>query len=109
MLTREQLIRPRTQVVKLEEGTIIIRALTAGEAFEYRGKDLGREAIFGLLALAICDPVLTAEDIASLPVATMNEITRAVFTLNALGDKAIAEAADELKQTAPGDSITNSP
>lgn len=109
MLTREQLIRPRTQVVTLEEGTIVIRALTAGEAFEYRGKDLGREAIFGLLALAICEPTLTAEDIASLPVAVVNEITRAVFTFNALGEKAVAEAADELKKTAPGASISNSP
>ncbi len=109
MLTREQMIAPRTREVALPDGSIVIRALTAGEAMGYRGKDLDAAAIFGLLAKSMVEPALSVDDIACLPVAMVTEITRAVFAFNALGEKAIADAADELKKTPNGDSTTNSP
>ena len=51
MLTREALIKAHTKEVTLEGGSVIIRALTAAEAFELRGKDLQSAEIFAFNAL----------------------------------------------------------
>ena len=99
MLTRDQLVKPRTKEVPLEGGTILIRALTAAEAFELRGKDLQSAEIFGLIAKSIVDPVLSADDIGMLPASTVTTLTTEIFTFNALGPKAIEEATEELKKT----------
>lgn len=107
--TRDKLVAPKTQEVVLDGGTVEIRALSAGEAFEYRGKEMGAEEIFGLLAASIIDPKLTIEDVRALPVATVNKIVIAVFAFNALGEKAVDDAAEELKKTPPGASASNSP
>src|SRR5512146_308676 len=109
MLTRDQLIRPHTKQVEVDGGSICIRALTAGEAMAYRGKDLGADVIFGLIAASIVEPALSVEDVRALPVAIVNEIVKEVFSFNALGEKAIADAQDELKKTPESASITNSP
>ena len=99
MLTREQLIKPRTKEITIEGGSVVIRALTAAEAFEMRGKDMQSAEIFGLIAKSIVDPVLSAEDIGALPASTVTQLTTEIFVFNALGQKAIAEAEAELKKT----------
>lgn len=109
MLTREALLKPRTKEIALDGGAVVIRALTAGEAYAYRGKELGAAEIFGLIALSICEPQLSAEDIASMPVALVGQLTAAIFTFNALGEQAIAAAQDELKKTPPSASTSSSP
>lgn len=109
MLTREQLTAPKTKEVPLDGGSVIIRMLTAGEAFEYRGKELDAEAIFGLLAKAIYDPQLSVDDVRIMPITLTNEIVQAVFAFNALGAKAVQEAQDELKKTATDVLPSNSP
>ena len=99
MLTRDQLVKPRTKEVSLEGGTIIIRALTAAEAFSLRGKDIQSAEIFGLISISVVDPVLTPEDIGMLPTSVVTQLTTEIFAFNALGPKAIAEAESELKKT----------
>lgn len=109
IFSRDQLTAPKTQEVHLEGGSVIIRMLTAGEAMEYRGKQMGAEEIFGMLALSIYDPKMTVEDVREIPVTVVSEIVTAVFTFNALGQKAVKEAIDELKKTTNEDLPVNSP
>ena len=99
MLTREALIKARTKVISIEGGTVIIRALTAAEAFELRGKDLQSAEIFGLIAKSIVDPQLSAEDIGGLAVSVVTQLTTEIFAFNALGEKAVEDATAELKKT----------
>ena len=99
MLTREQLIQRRKKEIALDGGSVVIRALTAAEAFDLRGKDLQSAEIFGLIAMSIVDPQLSAEDVGQLPTSTLTQLTTEIFSFNALGAAAIAEAAEELKKT----------
>ncbi len=78
---------------------MVIRALTAAEAFDLRGKDLQSAEIFGLISRSIVDPELSPEDIGSLPASIVTQLTTEIFAFNALGPKAIAEATEELKKT----------
>jgi hypothetical protein len=99
MLTREALIKAHTKEVSIEGGSVIIRALTAAEAFELRGKDLQSAEIFGLIARSIVDPQLSAEDVGGLAVSVVTQLTTEIFTFNALGEKAVEDATAELKKT----------
>ena len=78
---------------------MVIRALTAAEAFEMRGKDMQSAEIFGMISKSIVDPVLSPEDIGMLPASTLTALTTEIFTFNALGPKAITDAEAELKKT----------
>ena len=98
-LTRDALIEKRTKEVPLDGGTVTIRALTAAEAFEMRGKDMQSAEIFGLIAASIVEPVVSAEDVGLFPASMLNVLTTEIFAFNALGPKAIAEATSELKKT----------
>jgi len=99
MLTRDALIKPRTKEISIEGGNVVIRALTAAEAFDLRGKDMQSADIFGMIAKSIMDPVITPEDVGLLPASTLTELTSEIFIFNALGPKAIAMAEAELKKT----------
>jgi hypothetical protein len=99
MLTRDALIKPRTKEISIEGGNVVIRALTAAEAFELRGVDMQSADIFGMIAKSIVDPVITPEDVGLLPASTLTELTSEIFIFNALGPKAIAMAEAELKKT----------
>lgn len=99
MLTRDALIKPRTKEISIEGGNVVIRALTAAEAFDLRGKDMQSADIFGMIAKSIVDPVITPEDVGLLPASTLTELTSEIFIFNALGPKAIAMAEAELKKT----------
>lgn len=99
MLTRDQLVKPKTKEITIEGGSVVIRALTAAEAFDLRGKDLQSAEIFGMIAKSIVDPVLSADDIGMLPASTVTQLTTEIFAFNALGPKAIDEAQAELKKT----------
>lgn len=78
---------------------MVIRALTAAEAFEMRGKDMQSAEIFGMISKSIVEPVLSPDDIGQLPASILNQLTAEIFAFNALGPKAIAEAEAELKKT----------
>ena len=99
MWSRDDLIKPRTKEITIEGGAMVIRALTAAEAFELRGKDLGSSEIFGLIAMSIVEPVLSADDIGMLPTSIVTELTAEIFTFNGLGSKAVEDATNELKKT----------
>jgi hypothetical protein len=99
MWTREELIKPRTKEITIEGGTMVIRALTAAEAFQLRGKDMQSAEIFGLVSISIVEPVLSADDIGSLPTSIITAITTEIFTFNGLGSKAVEDATAELKKT----------
>ncbi len=99
MWSRDELVKPRTKQITIEGGTMVIRALTAAEAFELRGKDMGSDEIFGLIAKSVVDPVLSAEDIGMLPTSLVTDLTTHIFSFNALGPKAVSDAVDELKKT----------
>lgn len=107
MLTRDQLIKPRTKEITIEGGTMVIRALTAAEAFDLRGKDLGSTEIFGLIAKSIVEPALSPDDIGLLPTSVVTDVTTEIFAFNGLGPKAIENAKAELKKTE--DLTTNLP
>lgn len=106
MWTRDALIKPRTKQITIEGGTMVIRALTAAEAFELRGKDLGSAEIFELIAKSISEPVLSAADIGMLSTSIVTALTAEIFEFNALGKKAVEDATAELKKT--DDLIMNS-
>ncbi len=106
MWTRDDLVKPRTKQITIEGGTMVIRALTAAEAFELRGKDMQSAEIFGLIAKSVVDPVLSPEDIGMMSTSMVTELTTEIFSFNALGQKAVSDAVDELKKT--DDSIINS-
>jgi hypothetical protein len=97
--TRDALIKPKTTEITIEGGSMVIRALTAAEAFEMRGKDMQSAEIFGMIAMSIVDPELTPEDVGLLPASTLKDLVTEIFTFNALNPKAIAEAEAELKKT----------
>jgi hypothetical protein len=99
MLTRDQLVKPKTKEIAIEGGSVVIRALTAAEAFDLRGKDIHSVEIFGIIAMSVVDPVLTVEDVGSLATTTVTKLVSEIFAFNALGSKAIAEAESELKKT----------
>lgn len=99
MLTRDELIKRREKTITIEGGAMVIRALTAAEAMEMRGRDFQSAEIFNLVAASVVDPQLSAEDIGLLPASVMNALTTEIFAFNALGPKAIEEAKDELKKT----------
>lgn len=99
MLTRDDLIKQRTKEITIEGGTMVIRALTAAEAFELRGKDLGSAEIFGIISMSIVDPSLSPEDVGMLPTSIVTSLTTEIFAFNSLGSKAIEDAKNELKKT----------
>jgi hypothetical protein len=97
MWTRDAL-KPKTTEITIEGGTMVIRALTAAEAFEMRGKDLQSAEIFEMISKSIVDPTLSPEDIGLLAASTLTALTTEIFTFNALGPKAITDAENELKK-----------
>jgi hypothetical protein len=99
MLTRDQLVKPKTKEITIEGGSVVIRTLTAAEAFEMRGKDMQSAEIFGLIAKSIVEPVLSTEDVGLLSASIVTQLTTEIFAFNALGKKAVAEAESELKKT----------
>jgi len=106
MWTRDDLVKPRTKEITIEGGSMVIRALTAAEAFELRGKDLGSAEIFELIAKSIYEPALSAADIGMLPTSIVTALTAEIFAFNGLGQKAVEDAKEELKKT--DDLILNS-
>lgn len=105
MLTREQLVTPKTKEITIEGGAVVIRALTAGEAFDLRGKEIGRVEIFEIIALSLVEPSVLPSDVSNMSTATVTQLTTEIFAFNALGKKAVDDATAELKKTE--DSITN--
>ena len=78
---------------------MVIRALTASEAFQLRVKDMQSTEIFGLVSMSIVEPVLSADDIGMLPTSIISELTKEICAFNGLGSKAVDEAVAELKKT----------
>lgn len=78
---------------------MVIRALTASEAFQLRGKDMQSAEIFGLVSMSIVDPQLSPADIGLLPTSIISELTKEIFAFNGLGSKAVDDAVNELKKT----------
>lgn len=99
MLTRDELVKPRTKTISIDGGDVIIRAMSAFEALELRGKDMHSEEIFAVIAQCIQDPKLTGSDIGLMPTSIVTQLTTEIFAFNALGTKAIEDAADELKKS----------
>lgn len=99
MWSRDDLLDPRRKEITIEGGSMVIRALTAGEAFALRGLDLGSGEIFDLIAKSIYEPALSADDVALLPTSFVTQLTAEIFTFNGLGNKAVEDAKDELKKT----------
>ncbi len=106
MLTRDQLVKPKTKEITIEGGSVVIRALTADEAFELRGKDIQKAEIFGLIAKSLVEPVISLEDVGLLPASMVTTLTVEIFAFNALGKKAIADAEGELKKVMTDDKPT---
>ena len=106
MLTREQLVTHKTKEITIDGGSVVIRALTAGEAFDLRGKKIGRVEIFEIIALSLVDPQVLPTDVANMSTATVTQLTTEIFAFNALGSKAVEDAKAELKKT--DDLIMNS-
>lgn len=107
MWSRDDLVKPRTKEITIEGGTMVIRALTAAEAFALRGKDIQSAEIFALIATSVVDPVLSPDDIGLLATSIVTELTTEIFSFNALGKKAVEDATAELKKTE--DLTTTSP
>jgi hypothetical protein len=111
MLTKADLLKPKTTFIDVDGGKLAIRALSASYAMGLRGKDLQGADIFGIIADSIVDEnnasMLTGEEVGTLAIATLEQIVKGIFTFNALGNKAVDEAMGELKKTE--DLTTNSP
>ena len=107
MWSRDDLVKQRTKEITIEGGAMVIRALTAAEALELRGKDIQSAEIFGLISKSIVEPALSPEDVGLLPTSFVTALTMEIFEFNALGKKAVEDAAAELKKTE--DLTTTSP
>jgi hypothetical protein len=111
MLTKAELLKPKTKEIDVDGGKLTIHALSASYAMGLRGKDLQGTDIFGIIADSIVDeqgnPMLTGEEVGTLAITTLEQIVKGIFAFNALGKKAIDEAMGELKKTEG--STTNSP
>lgn len=103
MLTKADLLKPKTKKIPVDDGEILIRALSAAYAMGLRGKDLQGSDIFQIIADSIVDEqgnaLLTGDEVGSLAVATLEQIVKGIFAFNALGEKAVSEAVTELKKT----------
>lgn len=99
MWSRDDLIKQRTKEITIEGDTMVIRAFTASEASEFRGKEIKSAEIFGLIAKSVVEPVLSSEDIGLLPASVVTKLTKEIFTYNAFSPTAVADAIAELKKT----------
>lgn len=110
MLSKADLLKPKTTQIEIDGGSLTIRALSAAYAMALRGKDLQGVDIFQIIADSIIDDngatILTGEEVGSMAMSTLTEIVKGVFAFNALGEKAVSDAVDELKKT--DDLTTNS-
>lgn len=103
MLTKDQLLKPKTTSIKVDGGTLTIRALSAAYAMGLRGKDMQGADIFQIIADSIIDEngavMLTGDEVGALAMSTLQQIVKGVFEFNALGEKAVNDAVAELKKT----------
>jgi hypothetical protein len=103
MITKAELLKPKTTLIDVDGGNLTIRALSAEYAMGLRGKDLQGADIFDIIADSIVDEngikMLTGAEVGTLAIATLVQITKGIFEFNALGKKAVDEAVDELKKT----------
>lgn len=111
MLSKAELLKPKTTTIKVDGGSLTIRALSASYAIDLRGKDLQGSDIFQIIADSIIQEdgsvMLTAAEVGTLSISTTTQITKAIFAFNSLGEKAVSDAVAELKKTE--DLIINSP
>ena len=110
MLTKSDLLKPKTTEIDVDGGKLTIRALSAAYAMALRGKDLQGVDIFEIISDSIVDEkgekMITGEEVGTLAIATLEQIVKQVFEFNALGKKAVEDATAELKKT--DDLIMNS-
>jgi len=103
MLTKADLLKPKTTVIDVDGGSLTIRAMSAEYAMGLRGKDLQGAEIFQIIADSIIDEagntMLTGAEVGTLAISVLEQIVKGVFAFNALGNKAIEEATAELKKT----------
>jgi hypothetical protein len=103
MLTKAELLNPKTTVIEVDGGSLTIRALSAEYAMGLRGRDLQGADIFQVIADSIVDennvPMLTGAEVGTLAISTLEQIVKGVFAFNTLGKKAVDEAMGELKKT----------
>lgn len=95
-MTKAELLKPRLLTVPLNGGEITIRQLSAGYAIGLRGKDLGDQEIFDLLAHAIAEPEMTAAELSEMPLSYLQPILDAVMEFNSLSE---GKADADLKKT----------
>ena len=111
MISKAELLKPKTASIDVDGGTITIRALSAEYAMGLRGKDLQGSDIFDIIADSIVDDkgekMLTGQEVGTLAITTLEQIIKGIFAFNKLGAKAVEEAVNELKKT--DGSTTNSP
>lgn len=111
MLTRDQLLKPKTTTIDVDGGSLTIRALSASYAMGLRGKDLQGSDIFQIIADSIIQEdgsdMLTGDEVGTLAISTLTQITTGIFAFNKLGEKAVSDAVNELKKTDA--STSNSP
>ena len=92
MLTRDQLLKPKTTTINVDGGSLLIRALSAEYAMGLRGRDLQGADIFQVIADSIVDEngvtMLTGAEVGTLAISTLEQIVKQVFEFNALGKKA---------------------
>ena len=103
MLTRDDLLKPKTTLIQVDGGSLTIRALSAEYAMGLRGRDMQGSDIFQVIADSIIDEqgntMLTGAEVGTLAISTLEQIVKQVFTFNALGNKAVEDATAELKKT----------
>lgn len=103
MLSKAELLKPKITTVNIDGGSLAIRALSASYAMGLRGRDLQGVDIFQIIADSIIQEdgsaMLTAEEVGTLAIGTITQITKAIFEFNSLGEKAVSDAVAELKKT----------
>jgi hypothetical protein len=103
MLTKAELLKPKTSTIEVDGGSLTIRALSAEYAMGLRGRDLQGADIFDVIADSIIqedgEKMLTGAEVGTLAISTLEQIVKQVFTFNALGKQAVDEAMGELKKT----------
>lgn len=111
MLNKDQLTKPKTAEIPVGEGTVLIRALPAAFVLDLRGRTLGDQDYYKIIAASVLDengaPMLTAEEAAGMDFVMVNQLAIGIMEFNALSIDAAAAAKEALKKTQADGSPTS--
>lgn len=111
MLTKEQLLKPKTKELPIGDGVILVKALPARFILELKGKELVDEDFYRIISASVIDEtgqtMLTADDAAGMDFFIMNQLVIGIMEFNSLAAEAVRAAKEALKKAQTDGSVTS--